>query len=89
MDYKRCAGIAGVVACAAIPNVGGIINGIYCKNDIKTWYKTIKKPSFTPPDWVFGPVWTSLYTGVGYASYLVYKHGGGLNGRQKCSFRYH
>ena len=36
------------------------------------WYSTIIKPSYTPPDWIFAPVWVSLYLLMGYAAWLMW-----------------
>lgn len=74
---KPAVQIAGAVI---LPNIGGWVNGAFIMNDIKNWYQGLKFPSFRPPDSVFGPVWTALYSGMGYASYVVYKQGGGFSG---------
>ena len=36
------------------------------------WYSTIVKPSYTPPDWIFAPMWVSLYLLMGYATWLMW-----------------
>ncbi len=49
----------------------GFIGSIFTTPAIPTWYATLVKPSFTPPDWVFAPVWISLYFLMGISAYLV------------------
>ncbi len=40
------------------------------------WYAQIKKPTWNPPSWIFGPVWTVLYTMMAVAAWLVWRHNG-------------
>ncbi len=43
---------------------------------IDGWFETLNKPSWNPPSWLFGPVWTTLYAMMAVAAWLVWRHGG-------------
>mmetsp|Transcript_32726 Transcript_32726/g.92832 ORF Transcript_32726/g.92832 Transcript_32726/m.92832 type:complete len:168 (-) Transcript_32726:194-697(-) len=60
----------------AIPLAGGIAGSIGTSKAVKGWYKTLRKPKWTPPGWAFPVVWTTLYALMGTASWLVWRAGG-------------
>ena len=51
----------------------GILGSIFVAPMIDTWYEGLVKPAFSPPSWVFGPVWVTLYTLMGISLYLVWR----------------
>jgi len=58
-----------------IVQVAGLIGSVATFTSITTWYNTLVKPSFNPPNWIFGPVWTTLYILMGIALFLVWRNG--------------
>ena len=50
----------------------GYLSGMVTRESITTWYPTLIKPVFNPPNWIFAPVWTSLYIMMGVAGGLVW-----------------
>ena len=55
--------------------LAGALGSIFTMPQIATWYSLLNKPFFSPPNWVFGPVWTALYILMGIALFLVWKQG--------------
>ncbi|MBP9711351.1 MAG: tryptophan-rich sensory protein [Candidatus Pacebacteria bacterium] len=68
------------VVALALPQLAGAIGSLFTFTNIETWYQFLNKPELAPPNWVFGPVWTSLFVLMGIASYLVWKQGAGKRG---------
>jgi tryptophan-rich sensory protein len=52
--------------------VGLSAAGVTVRN-VATWYHTLNRPPFSPPDWIFGPVWTALYIMMAVAAWLVWR----------------
>ncbi|MDX1644947.1 MAG: TspO/MBR family protein [Thermoanaerobaculia bacterium] len=57
------------------PLVVGFLSGSATARGVGTWYRELAKPAWTPPDWLFGPVWTILYVLMGVAAYLAWSRG--------------
>ncbi len=55
-----------------ITQAAGGIGSIFTTPKIDTWYETLNKPFFQPPNWLFGPVWTLLFLLMGISLYLIW-----------------
>jgi benzodiazapine receptor len=66
---------AKVIIAILVCQAAGIIGSVFTYPSIGTWYAELEKPFFTPPNWVFGPVWITLYTLMGISLYLVWQKG--------------
>jgi benzodiazapine receptor len=61
--------IASIIIC----QLAGFIGSLFTTPAIPTWYATLRKPTFTPPSWVFFPVWTTLFLLMGISLFLVWQ----------------
>lgn len=77
-DYTKL--VIGIFVC----EVAGLIGSLATFPAIPTWYSQLAKPWFSPPNFVFGPVWTILYAIMGASLYLVIKKG--LNSKNTKGF---
>lgn len=62
----------------------GSLSGLLTADAIGTWYVGIQKPSFNPPNWIFGPVWTLLYILMGIAAGLVWNSAAGTAAKRRA-----
>lgn len=65
-----------LIIALVLPQLAGLVGGLFTFSAINEWYRFLVKPSFSPPNWLFGPVWTLLYLMMGMAWYLVLKKKG-------------
>ncbi|MBU2416353.1 tryptophan-rich sensory protein [Patescibacteria group bacterium] len=67
MNYKR------LIISLALPQLAGIVGSLFTTSAIPTWYATLQRPSFSPPNWLFGPAWITLYILMGISIYLIWQ----------------
>lgn len=65
--------LAAIVICQS----AGVVGSLFTYSSIPTWYAELEKPFFSPPNWLFAPVWIALYTLMGIAAYIVWQKGTG------------
>ena len=63
--------LISIVACQC----AGLIGSLATVTAIPTWYATLDKPSFTPPNWLFAPAWITLYLLMGISAFIVWRKG--------------
>jgi benzodiazapine receptor len=63
--------VVSLVACQC----AGLVGSIFTTTAIPTWYATLEKPFFTPPNWLFAPAWVTLYVLMAVAAFLVWRKG--------------
>jgi len=60
------------VVCVSACLAAGALGSLFTRESVETWYPTLRKPAWTPPAWLFGPVWTALYAAMGVAAGRVW-----------------
>lgn len=65
--------IIKLVISLLLPLSVGAVAGIFTSQAVPTWYASLNRPSFSPPNWIFGPVWTALYILLGISFFLIWK----------------
>lgn len=61
-----------LIASITLPLVIGFLGSAFTISEVTTWYTTLNKPFFSPPNFVFAPVWTTLYVLMGVSLYLLW-----------------
>ena len=75
MGGKVLKDVLRLVVSIVVCQLAGGLGAIFTTPAIPTWYASLNKPAFNPPNWVFFPVWTTLYTLMGIAAFLVWRKG--------------
>jgi len=65
--------IIKLIISILLPLSVGAAAGMFTSQAVPTWYASLNRPFFSPPNWVFGPVWTSLYILLGISFFLIWK----------------
>jgi tryptophan-rich sensory protein len=68
INMKKWLRIIGLIL---ICELAGLLGSLFTSSVIPTWYASLQKPFFSPPNWLFAPVWTTLFALMGLSLYFV------------------
>jgi len=68
-------GIKKLEFAVVVCQLAGVLGSLFTSPQIPTWYATLQKPGFSPPNWLFAPVWIILFVLMGISAYLVWNKG--------------
>ncbi|NIM02812.1 tryptophan-rich sensory protein [bacterium] len=71
----KIASISRLIVSILVCQLAGVVGSAFTRPAISSWYATLRKPTFTPPNWLFGPVWISLFLLMGISAYLIWSKG--------------
>jgi len=71
----------GLVVVVVVTFAAAGIGSVFTSGSVSEWYPSIEKPSWTPPGWLFGPVWTALYTLMAVAAWVIWRKEGWAGAR--------
>jgi len=75
MHSGRTANIVSFILAQTVCFATAALGGYFTSTSVGTWYQEIAKPSWNPPDWIFTPVWLTLFAMMGVAAWLVSRAG--------------
>ncbi len=75
MQEKRLGDIVKLLVSLAACLGAGFIGSLFTRAAITDWYSLLQKPFFTPPNWLFAPVWSLLYILMGISAFIVWRKG--------------
>ena len=72
-DLPRDQPILTLVVAVLVVELVGASGSLFTVQGLGSWYETLARPALAPPNWVFGPVWTTLFALMGVAAWLVWR----------------
>jgi len=73
MPVVNRSGAAALMVFLIVVFATALIGSMFTVESVKTWYAALNKPNWTPPSWLFGPVWTLLYFAIAVSGWLVWR----------------
>lgn len=74
-NVMKISHILKLIFAIVVSELTGVVGSIFTVSSIATWYTTLVRPSVAPPNWIFAPVWTTLFALMGIAAFIIWNKG--------------